>query len=165
MEEGHTIQWKKENNDIQNITQKAKDQATWNPLKTGSEHSLRKADKLWIGNRHRMWEIYLIKGCFSTQNHIYLMSSISCLLQWPWIWSTCKHFPVFSSFMTYRRVCIKVNNDIQNITQKTKHQATSNPLKLGANSGAPEGIAVPVLHDTRCETTLTHHCILSKILI
>ena len=44
----------------------------------------------------------------------------------------------------------KVNNDIQNITQKTKHQATSNPLKLGANSGAPEGIAVPVLHDTRC---------------
>jgi hypothetical protein len=77
-----------------------------------------------------MWEIYLIKGCFSTQNHIYLMSSISCLLQWPWIWFTCRmHFPVFSSFMTYPRVCIK-----STMTGVTSGAGTAYP------SGAPEFI-------------------------
>ena len=78
---------------------------------------------------HIIWEICLIKGCFSTQNHIYMiMFSISCLLQWPWIWSTChKHFPVFSSFMIYRRVCIK-----STMTGSTSGAGTPCP------SGAPE---------------------------
>jgi hypothetical protein len=30
------------------------------------------------------------------------------------------------------------NNDLQNITQKTKDRATPTPLKLEVNSGAPE---------------------------
>jgi hypothetical protein len=34
----------------------------------------------------------------------------------------------------------RTNNDLQNITQKTKDRATRNPLKTrGKNSGAPEG--------------------------
>jgi len=61
------------------------------------KRSLWKADKLWIGNRHKMWEIYLIKGCFSTQNHIYIMFSISCLLWFygydPHVVSTSLSFP------------------------------------------------------------------------
>jgi hypothetical protein len=31
------------------------------------------------------------------------------------------------------------NNDLQNITHKTKDQVTQTPLKTGVNSGAPEG--------------------------
>jgi len=31
------------------------------------------------------------------------------------------------------------NNDVQNITQKTKDRATWTPLKQGANSEAPDG--------------------------
>ena len=45
--------------------------------------------------------------------------------------------------MTKRKT---TNNDLQNITQKTKDQAT--PLKTGVNSGAPEGSEVPAPHVT-----------------
>jgi hypothetical protein len=31
------------------------------------------------------------------------------------------------------------NNDLENITQKSKHRATQTPTKLGVNSGALEG--------------------------
>ena len=31
------------------------------------------------------------------------------------------------------------NDDLQNITQKTKYEATQTPLKTGANSDAPQG--------------------------
>jgi hypothetical protein len=34
----------------------------------------------------------------------------------------------------------RTNNDLQNITQKTKDRATRTPLKPGENSGAPEGL-------------------------
>jgi hypothetical protein len=37
----------------------------------------------------------------------------------------------------------RTNNDLQNITQKTKDRVTQTPLKHGVNSGAPEGLAVP----------------------
>ena len=39
----------------------------------------------------------------------------------------------------------RTNNDLQNITQKTKDRATRTPLKTGegVNSGAPECLAVP----------------------
>ena len=33
----------------------------------------------------------------------------------------------------------KTNNDLQNITHKTKDRVTRTPLKPGVNSGAPEG--------------------------
>jgi len=33
----------------------------------------------------------------------------------------------------------RTNNDLQNITQKTKDRATQTPLKTGVNSGAPKG--------------------------
>ena len=33
----------------------------------------------------------------------------------------------------------RTNNDLQNITQKTKDRTTRTPLKHGVNSGAPEG--------------------------
>jgi len=33
----------------------------------------------------------------------------------------------------------RTNNDLQNITNKTKDRVTRTPLKPGANSGAPEG--------------------------
>ena len=33
----------------------------------------------------------------------------------------------------------RTNNDIQNITNKTKDRVTRTPLKPGVNSGAPEG--------------------------
>jgi hypothetical protein len=36
------------------------------------------------------------------------------------------------------------NNDLQITTQTTKDSATRAPLKLGENSGVPEGLAVPV---------------------
>ena len=38
----------------------------------------------------------------------------------------------------------KTNTDLQNITWKTTARATWTPLKPGMNSGAPEGLAVPV---------------------
>jgi hypothetical protein len=38
----------------------------------------------------------------------------------------------------------KTNNDLKNITPKTKDRATQTPLKPVVNSGAPEGCAVPV---------------------
>jgi hypothetical protein len=38
------------------------------------------------------------------------------------------------------------NNDLQNITQKTKDRATPTPLKLEVNSGAPEEWVVPAPH-------------------
>jgi hypothetical protein len=34
----------------------------------------------------------------------------------------------------------RTNNDLQNITQKTKDRATRSPIKTG---GAPKGLAVP----------------------
>jgi len=34
----------------------------------------------------------------------------------------------------------RTNNDLQNITQKTKDGATRTPLITGVNSGAPEGL-------------------------
>jgi hypothetical protein len=37
----------------------------------------------------------------------------------------------------------RTNNDLQNITHKTKDQVARTPLKQGLNSGAPEGKAVP----------------------
>jgi len=37
-----------------------------------------------------------------------------------------------------KRKGTKTNNDLQNITQKTKDRATRIPLKSGVNSGAPE---------------------------
>ena len=37
----------------------------------------------------------------------------------------------------------RTNNDLQNTTQKTKHQATQTHWKPGVNSDAPEGLAVP----------------------
>jgi hypothetical protein len=40
------------------------------------------------------------------------------------------------------------NNDIQNITHKTRDRATRIPLEQIVNSGAPEGLAVPVQHVT-----------------
>ena len=40
------------------------------------------------------------------------------------------------------------NNDLPNITQKTKDRAIMIPLKSEVNSGAPEGFAVPVAHLT-----------------
>jgi hypothetical protein len=40
----------------------------------------------------------------------------------------------------------RTNNDIQNITQKTKDRATRASLKTRLNSGAPETWAVPVSH-------------------
>ena len=36
------------------------------------------------------------------------------------------------------------NNDLQNITQKTKDRATRTPLKTGMNPGASEWKAVPI---------------------
>jgi hypothetical protein len=33
----------------------------------------------------------------------------------------------------------RTNNDLQNITQKSKDRATLTPFKLGLNQGAPEG--------------------------
>jgi len=33
----------------------------------------------------------------------------------------------------------RINNDLQNITRKTKNWVTRTPLKPGVNSGAPEG--------------------------
>ena len=38
--------------------------------------------------------------------------------------------------MTKRK---RTNNDLQNITHKTKDKVTRTPLNLGVNSGAPEG--------------------------
>jgi len=38
--------------------------------------------------------------------------------------------------MTKRK---RTNNDLQNITQKTRDRVTRIPLKLGVNSCAPEG--------------------------
>ena len=38
------------------------------------------------------------------------------------------------------------NNDLQNITLKTKGRATRTCLKAGENSGAPEGQTFPALH-------------------
>ena len=35
------------------------------------------------------------------------------------------------------------NNDLQNITHKTRDRVTQTPLKTGVNSGAPEGSTVP----------------------
>ena len=43
--------------------------------------------------------------------------------------------------MTKRK---RTNNDLQNITHKTKDRVTRTPLKPGENSGAPEGQAVHV---------------------
>jgi hypothetical protein len=40
------------------------------------------------------------------------------------------------------------NNDIQNITHKTRDRATRIPLEQIVNSGALEGLAVPVQHVT-----------------
>jgi len=40
------------------------------------------------------------------------------------------------------------NNDLQNITQKTKDRAKRITLKIRLNSAAPEGLAVPLLHVT-----------------
>ena len=37
----------------------------------------------------------------------------------------------------------RTNNDLQNITHKTKDRVTRTPLKQGMDSGAPEGSAVP----------------------
>ena len=37
----------------------------------------------------------------------------------------------------------RTNNDLQNISHKTKDRVTRNPLKHGVNSGAPEGWTVP----------------------
>ena len=37
----------------------------------------------------------------------------------------------------------RTNNDLQNITHKTKDQGARTTLKQGLNSGAPEGKAVP----------------------
>ena len=42
----------------------------------------------------------------------------------------------------------RTNNDLQNITQKTKDRATRTPLKPGVNSGAPEEVAVPAPYVT-----------------
>jgi hypothetical protein len=42
--------------------------------------------------------------------------------------------------------CLKeksTNNDLQNITQTTKDRATRTPLRIGVNSGAPEGLVAP----------------------
>jgi hypothetical protein len=33
----------------------------------------------------------------------------------------------------------RTNSDLQNITQKTKYRAIQTPLKIGVNSGTPEG--------------------------
>jgi hypothetical protein len=38
----------------------------------------------------------------------------------------------------------KINNNLQNITQKTKDWATWTPLKPVVNSGAPEEFSAPV---------------------
>jgi hypothetical protein len=45
--------------------------------------------------------------------------------------------------MTKRKT---TNNDLQNITQKTKDQATQTPLKTGLHSGAQRGQVVPSPH-------------------
>jgi hypothetical protein len=42
--------------------------------------------------------------------------------------------------MTKRK---RTNNDLQNITHKTKDQVARTPLKTRVNSDAPEGKAVP----------------------
>jgi len=42
----------------------------------------------------------------------------------------------------------RTNNDLRNITQKTKDRAIRTPIKPGVNSGAAEGLAVPVPHVT-----------------
>jgi hypothetical protein len=36
------------------------------------------------------------------------------------------------------------NNDLQNITHKTKDRVTRTPLKPGVNSGVPEGLVISV---------------------
>ena len=41
----------------------------------------------------------------------------------------------------------RTNNDLQNITHKTNDRATRTPLKLGMNSGVPEGWAIPAPHE------------------
>ena len=38
----------------------------------------------------------------------------------------------------------RTNNDLQNITHKTKDRLLRTPLKTGVNPGAPEELAVPV---------------------
>ena len=45
------------------------------------------------------------------------------------------------------------NNNLQNITQKTKDRRTQISLKAGATSGAPEGLGVETenrYHDWKC---------------
>ena len=60
----------------------------------------------------------------------------------------------------------KANNDLQNITHKTKDRATRIPLKPGLWSGVPEGWAVPapylkpvVLLMSQSRNFLDIHCI------
>ena len=42
----------------------------------------------------------------------------------------------------------RTNNDLQNITQKSKDRAPQTPVKTEVNSGAPEGLAVPAPYVT-----------------
>jgi hypothetical protein len=46
--------------------------------------------------------------------------------------------------LTWYRHFKRTNNDQQGITHKTKDRVTQNTLKPGINSGAPEGLAVPI---------------------
>ena len=41
--------------------------------------------------------------------------------------------------MSKRQRAKRTNHDLQNITHKTKDRVTRTPLKLGVNSGSPEG--------------------------
>jgi hypothetical protein len=41
--------------------------------------------------------------------------------------------------MAKRKKDKRTNNDLQNFTHKTKDRVTRTPLKIGVNSGAPEG--------------------------
>jgi len=46
--------------------------------------------------------------------------------------------------MDKRKKDKRTNNDLQNITQKTKDRATRPHIKPGSNSGSPGGFDVPV---------------------
>jgi len=48
--------------------------------------------------------------------------------------------------MDKRKKDKRTNNDLPNITQKTKDLATRTPLKPGDELSAPEGLTVAALH-------------------
>ena len=70
----------------------------------------------------------------------------------PWICSTCKHFPVLSSFMTYHRVCNQIN-----ATDVTNGAGTAYP------SGAPG--FTPGFQWGSCDSIFSFICMFCRIVV